>query len=111
MKTSIPGFIAHKAHYFFHQGAGLGSAVADLEFEAEVGEAHYAESDWPCAFYCLFDRWIRPSACVNNIVEELDAEVYDMAQVIPVDAMSFGMMRIVEFADVDRSEIAGIIGM
>src|SRR5215213_5519323 len=31
LKTSIPGFVAHKAQYFFHQGAGLGRAVRSEE--------------------------------------------------------------------------------
>ena len=34
-----------------------------------------------------------------------------MAQSVPVDVTWFAMIRNVEFADVDRSEIAGIIGM
>ena len=74
------------------------AVVGDFEFDEEVCEAHYAESDFAGFHDCFFDfgEWVL--AYVYDVIKHLCSCSYCVAQSFPIDAKRLG--RVVHVGEV-----------
>src|SRR5205814_156250 len=113
-QSSKPRFAADKAHDLFHQLDRFITAVRDAEPQAQIGKAHYPETDRACSFDDIVDLGKRKIPGIDDVIEELRAKLSDTRKPLPIYVVSPVDLAIgfsEKLGHVDRTKITGIVEM
>ncbi len=103
------GLLPQEAHQLLGEGQGPGRVVLQFLFQKQIGPAHDAEPDPAVGPGHLSDLGKGVLVDVDDVVQEADGDLDDPGEPFPVEGP--GPLRVEEVGEVDRAEIAGLVGV
>ena len=101
---SLLGLLVHELHQPATQRDALVAVVGDAEPHQQIRPAHDAQADTPNALGEIVDLGERVPVGVDDVVQEVRAEVHRRSQPVP-----FHLAVLDEQADIDRAEVADVV--
>jgi len=96
--------VVDELHHLLAQRGRFGGVVRDAKHDQHVGPAHDAQTDFAVGAGHLVDLLQRVVVHLDDVVQEVDRELHDFLQPVPVH---FSLCH--ELAQVDGAEVAGLV--